>query len=126
MEKISFAFGTANIPAFPTSVSLNSYAIDPQTARTAVGEVNHHYLYRYGTLFASSFLSGVLSSYTGHKPCRVPLGPAGSAISILFPQPTSGNIDWSGKGWVEIGTQFQSEFDRKSTIKSRAERVWVS
>jgi len=39
---------------------VNAVAIDPNTARTAIsGQVNNHYLLRYGTLFASSFLSGL-------------------------------------------------------------------
>ncbi len=54
------SFKTLNVPSFNNTVNINAVAIDPDTARTAVtGSVNNHYMLRYGTLFASSFLSGV-------------------------------------------------------------------
>jgi len=43
----------------PKSISVKAIAIDPDTARTALAsDVDHHYLLRYGTMFASSFMSG--------------------------------------------------------------------
>ena len=49
-----------NVPSFDKSIAVNAVAIDQNTASTAVtGNVNNHYLLRYGTLFASSFLSGI-------------------------------------------------------------------
>lgn len=56
---VSLTFNTMNIKAESNSVSIEAVAIDPDTARTALADdVDHHYVYRYGSLFASSFLNG--------------------------------------------------------------------
>ena len=52
----------ASVSQWPEG-AIQAVAIDPQTARTALaGQINNHYLLKYGTLFASSFLQGVGSS----------------------------------------------------------------
>lgn len=59
-QKLVLKFNLMNAPAFDKSIPVNAVAIDQNTASTAVtGNVNNHYLLRYGTLFASSFLSGI-------------------------------------------------------------------
>lgn len=58
-EKVILNFNIMNIPSAPNSISIQAVAIDPDTARTALAtDVDHHYLLRYGTIFASSFLVG--------------------------------------------------------------------
>ncbi len=52
-------FNTMSVPGAAKSTSINAFAIDPNTARTALASrTNHHYLLRYGSMFASSFLEG--------------------------------------------------------------------
>lgn len=59
-QKAILKFDLASIPNHPTSTAINAYAIDPETRRTAMAsDVDNHYLLRYGTLFATSFLEGV-------------------------------------------------------------------
>ncbi len=59
-EKVRVDFDLLNSPQFASSVPLKAVAIDSETARTALAsEVDRHNLLRYGTLFASSFLSGL-------------------------------------------------------------------
>lgn len=59
-KKVLIKFSVINVPHFTHTFGVNAVAIDPNTARTAVaGYVNNHYLLRYGTLFASAFLSGL-------------------------------------------------------------------
>ena len=58
-DKMVISFNTMSVPGAQKSTSINAYAIDPNTARTALSSrTNHHYLLRYGSLFASSFLEG--------------------------------------------------------------------
>ncbi len=58
--KVLLKFNLLNVPSFNHSFSINAMAIDPDTARTAIAKsVNSHYLLRYGSLFASAFLSGL-------------------------------------------------------------------
>lgn len=58
-EKVLVSFQTLSLPKHETSLSVKVVAIDPDTARTALAtDVDHHYLLRYGSLFASAFLEG--------------------------------------------------------------------
>ena len=59
-KKLLLNFNLVNVPSFEKSFGANIVAIDPDTAHTALaGYVNNHYLLRYGSLFASAFLSGI-------------------------------------------------------------------
>jgi intracellular multiplication protein IcmE len=59
MEGVVVQFSQMNIPKRTNSIGVNIVAIDTDTARTALAtDVNHHYLMRYGSLFAASFISG--------------------------------------------------------------------
>ncbi len=58
-QKAGLHFTLASVPAQRNSIAIDAWAIDPDTARTALAsEVNQHYLMRYGTFFAASFLGG--------------------------------------------------------------------
>ena len=58
-KKVILNFTTMNVATLKNTVSINAVAIDPDTARTALAsDVDNHYLLRYGSLFASSFLEG--------------------------------------------------------------------
>ena len=64
-KKMMLSFSTASIPGLNSSVTVNTVAIDTATARTALSsDTDNHYLLRYGTLFASSFLSGYAQALT--------------------------------------------------------------
>ncbi|MDF1758677.1 MAG: type IVB secretion system protein DotG/IcmE [Legionellaceae bacterium] len=57
-DKLVISFNSLSMPGSKT-LSINAFAIDPNTARTALSsETDHHYLERYGSLFASTFLEG--------------------------------------------------------------------
>lgn len=59
-KKVVIKFSRINIPNLTNTLALNAVAIDANTARTAMAsDVDNHYLLRYGTLFASAFLSGM-------------------------------------------------------------------
>lgn len=58
-DKMVISFNTLTMPGEPKSFSVSAFAIDPNTGRTALSsEADHHYLERYGSLFASTFLQG--------------------------------------------------------------------
>jgi intracellular multiplication protein IcmE len=59
-EKVLINFNKLSLPGQPSSIGINAVAIDPDTAKTALADcVDTHAWLRYGTLFASSFLSGL-------------------------------------------------------------------
>ena len=58
-DKMVVSFNSLSIPGAPKTITISAFAIDPNTARTALSsETDHHYLSRYGALFASTFLEG--------------------------------------------------------------------
>lgn len=58
-EAVVVQFNVMSLASVNRSISISAVAIDPNTARTALAtDVDHHYLLRYGSLFASSFLEG--------------------------------------------------------------------
>lgn len=58
-DRVMLTFNKLILPDMPKSMGVNAFAIDPNTARTALSSyTDHHYLLRYGSLFASSFLQG--------------------------------------------------------------------
>jgi intracellular multiplication protein IcmE len=58
-EKMVITFNTLSIPGASGTIGINAFAIDPNTARTALSSrTDHHYLMRYGSLFAASFIEG--------------------------------------------------------------------
>ena len=58
-DRISLNFTLMDKEDWLETKPINAFAIDPDTARTAIAsDVNHHYLTRYGALFGASFLAG--------------------------------------------------------------------
>ena len=58
-DKMVVTFNSLSIPGVDKTVSITAFAIDPNTARTALSsQTDHHYLSRYGALFASTFIEG--------------------------------------------------------------------
>jgi intracellular multiplication protein IcmE len=58
-DKMVITFTTLSMKGVNKTMGISAYAIDPNTGRTALsGTTNHHYLQRYGALFASTFLEG--------------------------------------------------------------------
>lgn len=59
-DKLLLQFSVLSAPKLSTSIAINAVAIDPDTAKTALSSsVNNHYMLRYGTMLASSFVSGL-------------------------------------------------------------------
>ncbi len=76
------SFNTMSVPGAAKTTSISAYAIDPNTARTALSSrTNHHYLMRYGSLFASSFLEGFGNAFQSAN-TTVTIGGTGGGNNI--------------------------------------------
>jgi len=63
-DKMLISFNTLSVPGAAKTMSVSAFAIDPNTARTALSsETNHHYLSRYGSMFASTFIEGIGNAF---------------------------------------------------------------
>lgn len=86
-EKLTLQFNTISIPNAPTSFGISAYAVDPDSARTALASnVDKHYLERYGSLFASSFLTGYAGAIAQSGATQTTtIGPDGVNTSTQYP-----------------------------------------
>lgn len=117
-KKVVLSFSTMSLPDYPSSFAVNAVAIDPNTARTAVaGSVNSHYLLRYGSLFASSFLSGYAQA-VAQSGSTTTINPLGG--STIVTSPLSGH-DKVAIALGAVGTQYSAEmgksFSTPPTVK---------
>lgn len=115
--KLILSFTTMNVPYLPESISVSAVAIDPDTARTALAsDVDHHYVERYGSLFASSFLEGYGRAITqaGSTTTVSPFGGTNTTYSNLTGiQEVAAGFGQVGQSW---GQQLGDTFNRQNTV----------
>lgn len=59
-QRVMLTFNLMTMNDWPKGIAVNAFAIDPDSARSAVAtSVDNHYMLRYGTAFAASFLQGL-------------------------------------------------------------------
>ncbi len=94
-EKLLLTFDHMTYKDWPNSIKINAVAIDADTARTALAsDVNHHYLSRYASLFASSFISGYGQATENS---------GNSSTSRADGSTTSSTSEYNTKDKIEIG-----------------------
>jgi intracellular multiplication protein IcmE len=83
-DKMVISFNVMSVPGASRSTPINAYAIDINTARTALSSrTDHHYLLRYGSLFASSFLEGIGNAIQSAD-TQVTIGGTGGGDNITI------------------------------------------
>lgn len=104
--KVTVAFNQMNVPKRVSSFGVSVVAIDPETARTALASsVNHHYLLRYGTLFASAFIAGYGNAIQ-QQGSTTTVSPLTGATTTSYPPLNNRQIFLSALG--QVGTQWAS------------------
>lgn len=117
-EKVILNFATLSSPAFPNSIGIRAVAIDPDTARTALAsDVDHHYLLRYGTLFASSFMTGYAKVITSEGTVQT-TAQNGQAATTTLPQLSGRKEIFAALGEVgkRLGDATAEYFNTPNTI----------
>lgn len=117
-KRLLLSFNLMNDPSYKDSLPLNAVAIDPDTARTALaGEVNNHYLLRYGTLFASAFLEGISNAIMSSGSTT----QCSTGIGCVFQHPKLNTAQQVAVGLGSVGNRFGSAlgnvYDTPPTIK---------
>jgi polyhydroxyalkanoate synthesis regulator phasin len=116
-DKVSLNFTLMNRDDWIKTKSVTAFAIDPDTARTVMASsVDNHYMLRYGTLFASSFVTGYANgiSQSGSTSTSGIFG-----TSSTHPQLSPGEKIAVGLGQVgtTFGTALQSYVNTPATVK---------
>ena len=121
-DKMVISFNTMSVPGASKTTSINAYAIDPNTARTALSSrTDHHYLMRYGSLFAATFLEGFGNAFQSAN-TTVTIGGVGdvsnTTISNGVGRSTLENavigLATLGKAWGQVA---QQQFSRPTTVE---------
>ena len=116
-KKLLISFKTLNIPSYDQSIGVKAVAIDPDTARTALaGQVDNHYLLRYGTLFASSFLEGIGDAFQSTTTSGSIFINTDVTMSEK-PDATSATMQGLGKVGTKMGQSLAPVFNKNPTIK---------
>lgn len=116
-KRLLLNFNLVNVASFPKSFAANIVAIDPNTARTALsGYVNNHYLLRYGSLFASSFLSGLSKGIMQSNTNQSCLGPF-CFTSYKNLTPTEYVAVGLGQAGQQYASSMSSNFNVPPTVK---------
>ncbi|HQY22475.1 MAG TPA: TrbI/VirB10 family protein, partial [Gammaproteobacteria bacterium] len=119
-EKVTLNFATMSTPSLPKSLPIQGVAIDTDTARTALAsDVDHHYLLRYGTLFASSFMNGYAKVITSGGTVQTNSGTG--ATSTTTPKLSGRKEVFAALG--EVGKKFG---DATSTYFSTPNTITVN
>ena len=121
-DKMVISFKSLSVPGAPKTVSISAFAIDPDTARTALSsETNHHYMQRYGSLFASTFLEGFGNAFQSADTTITIGGEGGSQNTTVqngIGRSTMENavigLATVGKAW---GQYAQQGMKRKPTVE---------
>ena len=103
-DRVSLNFSLMDRDEWPQPKSISAFAIDPDTARTVLASnVNYHYLMRYGSMFASSFLTGYANGIQSAGSTST-TGVFGT--SSTHPELSAGNKIAVGLG--QVGTAFSN------------------
>lgn len=116
-EKVVISFGSISFKNYPTTIKADIVAVDPETSRTALAsDVDHHYLLRYGTLFASSFMEGFAEAVKEQGTTTVTQSTG--ATTEVKPQLSTSEQIWTGLGTVgeKWGKAVAPLFNRPYTI----------
>ncbi|KGP62564.1 type IV secretion protein IcmE [Legionella norrlandica] len=121
-DKMVITFNTMSVPGAAKTISISAYAIDPNTARTALSSTtNHHYLMRYGSLFASSFLQGFGNAFQSAN-TTITIGGTGGGNNITVANGVGRStlenavigLATVGKAWSQ---QAQQLFNTPTTVE---------
>ena len=122
-DKMVINFKTLSVPGAPATISISAYAIDPNTARTALAtRANHHYLLRYGSLFAATFLEGFGNAFQSAN-TTITVGGNGGGMTNTTIQNGVGRstlenavigLATLGKNWGQVA---QQQFNTPTTVE---------
>ncbi len=120
MDKVSLNFTLMDMENWPKSLPVTAFAMDPDTARTVLASnVDYHYMLRYGSMFASSFLTGYANAVSNSG--------SSSTISIFGTSKTNPTLSPASKLAVALGqvgttlgNAMAAYFNTPTTVKVNA------
>jgi intracellular multiplication protein IcmE len=121
-DKMVISFNTMSVQSAPKATAISAYAIDANTARTALSSyANHHYISRYGSLFASTFIEGFGNAFQSAN-TTITIGGTGEATNTTIESGAGRSLLENaviglatlGKSWGQVA---QVQFNRPTTVE---------
>lgn len=116
-QKVVLSFNLMSMTSEGKSLSINAFAVDPNTARVALSsKTDNHTLYRYGSLLAASFVQGLGDAFKSQGSSST---QNNGSVTVSEPQRSNTQNMISalkpvGEKWSE---QVQRNFERPPTIR---------
>jgi type IV secretory pathway VirB10-like protein len=116
---VMLTFNTLTLDSFPQSIAVNAVAIDQNTARTALSTyTDNHYMLRYGSLFAASFLQGYGQAFSQSG--------STTATNGLTTVSSTPDLSPQGKFFVALGNVGNSFSAQVNTLFNTPPTVYVA
>jgi intracellular multiplication protein IcmE len=118
-DKLVVVFNTMNIASKSSSVGINAYAIDSETAQNALASsVNNHYLLRYGSLFGAAFLEGFGNAWSNVQGSTADSSGLINIYTAPPPEATAKTAMYQGFGQIgtNLGQQVGQIFNTPPTV----------
>ncbi|OGV33999.1 MAG: hypothetical protein A3E88_04585 [Legionellales bacterium RIFCSPHIGHO2_12_FULL_35_11] len=121
-DKLIISFNSLAMPGSPKTMSITAFAIDPNTGRTALSsETDHHYLERYGALFASTFIEGFGNAFQSSD-TAIQIGGTGGVTNTTIQNGIGRSslenavigLATVGKAWGQVA---QQNISRPTTVQ---------
>ncbi|MCX7116085.1 MAG: type IVB secretion system protein DotG/IcmE [Gammaproteobacteria bacterium] len=112
-DKMVIMFNSLSVPGVRHTQTISAFAIDPETGRTALsGRVDNHYLSRYGSMFAASFIEGFGNAFQSAN-TSVTIGGTGGGDNITVQNGINRSamenavigLATVGKSWGQVAQQ---------------------
>ena len=96
-DALLLQFTSISERTWPTALPINALGVNPETAQQGMASsVDHHYLQRWGTLFATSFLSGYADAVSSAGSATI--SSDGSSVAV-----TQAPVSPAGRVMVGLG-----------------------
>lgn len=122
--KLILTFNVLTMQNAEKSYAINSFAVDPQTARTGfASDVDRHYLSRYGLYAAAEFAKGYGNALAQSGSTQtVNAGVGGVSSTTTYPQLNNKQIALSALGALggEVGNSLRDGLKRPPTVTLNA------
>ena len=116
-DRVELSFTSVTMPDWPKVITIKAVAINPDTARTAIASsVNYHYLSRYGSLMASSFLEGYGQAIENSGNTTISGDGTVTSTSDTY-SPSGRFLIALGNVGSKLSSAAEKNFSRKPTVK---------
>lgn len=119
-QNVVLKFDVLSMPSMNKSVPIKSFAVEPNTGRTALSsDVDNHYAQRYGVLMAASLMKGyaqAISQSGSTQTTSIGFGGVGSTTTFPTLDAKKTNRVALGEVGSELGSAMKGNFNRPPTV----------